>query len=492
MSTPQPEVEELFRSRRGGTNLTSPDEIILQVSGIEVADGDAAEAKTAAASFLATEFADGYDGKELENIDVERIGPDDFIATATYKRAEQIEKQHEVGDSTYSFDTTRGSIHITQSKATVWSGTTDPDTPAPSFDGAINVTDDSVDGCDAPGPGDMKVTVNLYMTAEEALDYELVLRGFNHNVNSAEIELKGRLYQPGEVLLLGGKGQERGSGTNWEISLEFAISFNATNLRVGSILVPSKRGWDFLWCRYGDVAGGGAEETALEAAYTPATGSPFYLPEGQFGHDDGHSHSWSDHDVYTTESAGTGMTLFFDGNDWVICPTDSINFEFPPHAQSIADKYKCSGSTIKRTFSGQGKWSGASIGITSEDKMPGNRFTEVVALAEWGNPHKVYESGEMLLFNDRSNWYICLTRDVDFDDPPDLNTPTNGWKRSGTSDPPVGTFAGQGTHATSSIAISAAAKPTKKSIVKRPIAAYVEQIFEYADFSDLDLPTEAE
>jgi len=55
----------------------------------------------------------------------------------------------------------------------------------------------------------------------------------------------------GECLFLGASGSKRGDG-DWEIGFKFAASPNKTNLTVGDITVPAKKGWEYLWVRYED------------------------------------------------------------------------------------------------------------------------------------------------------------------------------------------------------------------------------------------------
>jgi len=39
---------------------------------------------------------------------------------------------------------------------------------------------------------------------------------------------------------------------DWEITFAFAASPNVTDLTIGNISGISKKGWDYLWCRYAD------------------------------------------------------------------------------------------------------------------------------------------------------------------------------------------------------------------------------------------------
>jgi len=59
-------------------------------------------------------------------------------------------------------------------------------------------------------------------------------------------------FAEGEVLFLGASGSPRGDDS-WEITLRFAASPNATDIPVGGITVPGKKGWEYLWVQYKDA-----------------------------------------------------------------------------------------------------------------------------------------------------------------------------------------------------------------------------------------------
>jgi len=61
-------------------------------------------------------------------------------------------------------------------------------------------------------------------------------------------------YAAGEVLFLGASGSRRGKSSKdyWEITFKFAVSPNNVNLRIGTLNITDKKGWDYLWVRYAD------------------------------------------------------------------------------------------------------------------------------------------------------------------------------------------------------------------------------------------------
>ncbi len=147
--------------------------------------------------------------------------------------------------SSYTFETSGGTQHVSQSKQTVASyGIEDP----PDFKGAIGVNNDSVAGVD--------ITIPVYNFSEThhfpktviTPAYKLILFALTGNVNG--FLFKG--FAPGEVLFLGATGSQRGE-EDWEINYKFAASPNATGLQIGDITGIDKRGWEYLWIRYQDA-----------------------------------------------------------------------------------------------------------------------------------------------------------------------------------------------------------------------------------------------
>lgn len=159
----------------------------------------------------------------------------------------------EVGESSFSFDTSGGTQHVTQSLATVHryaaSGT------APDFGGAVGVTHDNVEGVD--------ITIPVYSFAEThylaasfvTQAYKGTLFNLTGKVNSGSF--KG--LAAGECLFLGASGSKRGAD-DWEITYRFAGSPNRTGLVVGPISGIAKKGWEYMWVRYAD-----SEDVAAKA-----------------------------------------------------------------------------------------------------------------------------------------------------------------------------------------------------------------------------------
>jgi hypothetical protein len=159
-----------------------------------------------------------------------------------------VRYQSDIRDSQYTFDTTGGTQHVTQSRATLGKYAPAGKT-APDCKGAIGVTPDSVDGADIVVPTYSFSETHFVATAAVTPAYKAILFYLTGKVNNAA--WKG--FQPGEVLFLGASGSNRGDGY-WEITFRFSASPNMTNLQVGNITIADKPGWAYVWFRYQDTA----------------------------------------------------------------------------------------------------------------------------------------------------------------------------------------------------------------------------------------------
>ncbi len=167
-----------------------------------------------------------------------------------YGTSEADEATHEL-----SFDTTGGTAHITQSKATVNLTAIDPVTGlenqlvAPDFDGAIGVNADQIDGCDIVVP---KFTWReTYTTPRGSITkaYREILRNLTGKVNDAAFRSMAR----GEVLFEGASGTQK--GWKFNITFQFAASANTSvPIPIGKIMKINKGGWEYLWVRYQEQA----------------------------------------------------------------------------------------------------------------------------------------------------------------------------------------------------------------------------------------------
>jgi hypothetical protein len=218
-----------------------------------------------------------YDGVGNRRIRVEPVDSNHGLweVVASYRKIE-AQPPPQPGDSSYSFDTTGGTQHITQSRETV-GGYAAAGVPAiPDFDEAIGVTDDGVEGVDVTVPVFSYTETHFVPAAAVTSGYVNTLFNLTGRVNSSAF--KG--FAAGEMLFLGASGSKRAGEDFWEITYRFACSPNATGLTVGTITGIAKKGWEYLWVLYEDVEDESAKRLVKRplAAYVERV----YL-DGNFG-----------------------------------------------------------------------------------------------------------------------------------------------------------------------------------------------------------------
>jgi len=209
-----------------------------------------------AKNLIASSTASVYNGLVRQSIQIEpewvdtTTGDGQWVATVRYG----IRPPTEVGESSFAFDTSGGTQHITQSIATV-NRYAAPGTTAPDFGGAIGVTHDNVEGVDITVPVYSFSETHYLPSAVVTPAYKGTLFSLTGKVNNASF--KG--LAAGECLFLGASGSKRGA-EDWEITYRFAGSPNRSSLVVGPISGISKKGWEYMWVRYAD-----SEDAAAKA-----------------------------------------------------------------------------------------------------------------------------------------------------------------------------------------------------------------------------------
>jgi hypothetical protein len=231
-----PTITERFDSREATESADSPSADLLYT--VEGTEDDAAVRSLVEATIPLT-----YTGLVLQSYHIVHQGGGVWEVAARYGQREQ----KETGDSTFSFDTGGGTVHITQSLQTLGSYAP-PGKTAPNFQGAIGATIDSVEGTDITVPVYSFTETHYLATGLVTGAYKLALFQLTGRVNAAGF--KG--FAAGEVLFLGASGSKRGTD-DWEITYRFAASPNASGLAVGPITGITKSGWDYLWVRYADA-----------------------------------------------------------------------------------------------------------------------------------------------------------------------------------------------------------------------------------------------
>jgi hypothetical protein len=203
-----------------------------------------------------------YDAVEQRTLyrhdyNVEQVGFELWDGVVNYAQ------QDASGDS-FSFDTTGGTAHITQSFGTRSYGSSPPD-----FKGAIGVSKDSVDGVDIAIP-------SLKFSETHPIPANLVTTAYVNTLASLTGTVNGgpwRNYPAYSVLFLGATGQSQTDGTV-PITFSFDVGQNAT-LSIAGLSVD-KYAWEYLWAYYEDTEDTGAKKVLkkpkwifVETVYQP-------------------------------------------------------------------------------------------------------------------------------------------------------------------------------------------------------------------------------
>lgn len=222
-------------SEKGG--VTSGAEIPYKGSGTgSVADAEVALALAAPATL---------NGRILDYVHADEIGGGRWEGFAKYKSAET---GGSVGAVLFSFNTSGGTKHYTQSKGTKGYGITPESVPENLYGTIGGLSDGTPAGVEVVFP-QFEFQLTVYRSADATGDaYVAEVAYLTGKVNSKPF----RGFQAGEVLFLGAQGAKR-SGGDWEISLKFAASPNRTNVKFGTdstgttylILVPTIGGWEY-------------------------------------------------------------------------------------------------------------------------------------------------------------------------------------------------------------------------------------------------------
>ncbi|HET6494183.1 MAG TPA: hypothetical protein VFH61_02325 [Thermoleophilia bacterium] len=191
-----------------------------------------------------------YLGLPHGKLRIERIGQEEWIGIVPYEKNQETAPPAE-GESRYTFDTTGGTQHITQSIETIERYVAGV-RPRPNFYGAIGVSNDgsgvTVAGVDITVPVYNWTEAHVFPYAAVTQAYVATLYALTGKTNNAL--WRGRFKQR-DVLFKGASGATRADG-KWEMSFGFAASPTREDFDIGGITVLQKRGWDYLWVRYQD------------------------------------------------------------------------------------------------------------------------------------------------------------------------------------------------------------------------------------------------
>ncbi len=186
------------------------------------------------------------------NFEVDMVDGYTATGTVSYRYDDPIDNlpppQNGEDYSPPTFKTHVENVNIRQSLFTV-SATARAGAGARDYKRLIGVTENGdVNGADVPSPS-CTFTIPRYYplqlaTAQwrKAMDF-LVGTICSHTFMT---------YAVGEIMLLGIPGGPNVDKQRYEMNLEFATSPNRTNIIIGDITVPSKRGFDHMWASYVD------------------------------------------------------------------------------------------------------------------------------------------------------------------------------------------------------------------------------------------------
>lgn len=234
------ELFERDKSRRRTINKEGEAELLFWAKG---SDDD-----QAIVDHVLDNAPDEWADLPRQNVHVEPIGPGlwDIVIRCNPNSSEKRtpEPPPVVGDSSYSFDTTGGTQHVSQSLATVAIYPRTGLAVAPDYQGGIGVTDSGVEGTDIVVRQLAYQEEHQIAVATVAGGLVAIIHSLTGTVNNAPF--KG--FAAGELLFLGASGSRRSTEDFWTITFKFAASRNVTSLAVGpTITVAAKKGWEYLW-----------------------------------------------------------------------------------------------------------------------------------------------------------------------------------------------------------------------------------------------------
>ncbi|MEM1213782.1 MAG: hypothetical protein AAGI68_15950 [Planctomycetota bacterium] len=184
-----------------------------------------------------------YDGKDIRSNDVgyREFANGVWVVTVPYGSSGSAEPQ-EVGDQEFSFDIGATQVQVYQSLETVSiTGVTAAD--AIDRGGAIEVSHDGrVAGTQITVPTARYTLSGVVSAADMEDGYDIDAMALVGTTNASAYQNR----PAGSCLLVGVSGRKRGDGA-WNVRGLVAFAPNKTNLVVGGITVPSKKGWEHVW-----------------------------------------------------------------------------------------------------------------------------------------------------------------------------------------------------------------------------------------------------
>lgn len=100
-------------------------------------------------------------------------------------------------------------------------------------------------GLDIPAPMFKFSETHIFRSSKVSTSFKCALAYATRCMNSRPF----RGFAPGEVLFLGVSGSQDGAedDSSWTLTYDFAVQKGQNQIKIGSITVPTKFGWDYLW-----------------------------------------------------------------------------------------------------------------------------------------------------------------------------------------------------------------------------------------------------
>lgn len=219
--------------------------------------------------------------RDTQSISVETIDGDTWLASVPYRIPGTTRPPNPDDGLRMSFTTAGGNVKIFQVK----SGNHIADYPSgvTSTKGALNATEDGVEGLDIPVKG-------LSFTIRKAIDpadmtsgYLADLYNLSYTVNNASYTITVNdidyTFAAGELLFQYATGDDQRGDGMWDLTFNFVASPNVTGITIAStpsnITGIAKKGHEYLWCIYKKVVASGktrqyVDSVHIDQVYDPA------------------------------------------------------------------------------------------------------------------------------------------------------------------------------------------------------------------------------
>jgi hypothetical protein len=233
-------VEALFFDRNEIIN-TDGDYISADIPYLVIGATDENEALAE----TLTQTPETYENIPRDTIEIQnRVNNEYYKVLVRYKTPAKSGGGGDLPQPSYSFDTSGGTQHITQSISTSKYPAT-----ANDYKQAIKVNEKDVEGVDITFPQLVFSETHYFRPGHVSQSFKVTLARKTGTINKYSF----RGFDPGEVLFLGASGRRQGNKSSdlWEVEYKFAAAANITNKDVGNgIIITSARGWDFIWMEY--------------------------------------------------------------------------------------------------------------------------------------------------------------------------------------------------------------------------------------------------